>query len=131
MALRRLPAQLSPLLANLLQGRARRTCFLRHTNFDYRRALLPGARVIACERDPRDIGLSIFTYRFYGVHAYANDLADLGWYIGQQRRLMAHWRNVLPNPIMTVRLQDLAEHGPVGQPIEALVDLVKGNGSSA
>ena len=69
--------------------------------------LLPGARVIACDRDPRDIGLSIFTYRFYGVHAYANDLSDLGWYIGQQRRLMAHWRRVLPNPIMTLRLQDL------------------------
>jgi tetratricopeptide (TPR) repeat protein len=69
--------------------------------------LFPGARVIACDRDPRDIGLSIFTYRFYGVHAYANDLSDLGWYIGQQRRLMAHWRSVLPNPIMTLRLQDL------------------------
>ncbi len=72
--------------------------------------LLPGARVIACDRDPRDIGLSIFTYRFYGVHAYANDLADLGWYIGQQRRLMAHWRAVLPIPVMTVRLRDLVEN---------------------
>jgi hypothetical protein len=69
--------------------------------------LMPGATVIACDRDPRDIGLSIFTYRFYGVHAYSNDLADLGWYIGQQRRLMAHWRRVLPNPILTLRLQDL------------------------
>lgn len=74
--------------------------------------LLPGARVIACDRDPRDIGLSIFTYRFYGVHAYANDLSDLGWYIGQQRRLMAHWRTALPNPMMTVRLQDLVEDFP-------------------
>jgi hypothetical protein len=71
--------------------------------------LLPGARVIACDRDPRDIGLSIFTYRFYGVHAYANDLADLGWYIGEQRRLMAHWRNALPNPILTIRLRDWVE----------------------
>jgi tetratricopeptide (TPR) repeat protein len=71
--------------------------------------LLPGARVIACERDPRDIGLSIFTFRFYGVHAYAHDLSDLGWYIGQQRRLMAHWRAVLPNPILTVKLTDWVE----------------------
>jgi hypothetical protein len=71
--------------------------------------LMPGARVIACDRDPRDIGLSIFTFRFYGVHAYAHDLADLGWYIGQQERLMAHWATALPNPIMTARLSDWVE----------------------
>jgi hypothetical protein len=68
--------------------------------------MLPGARIIACERDPRDIGLSIFTYRFYGLHSYAHDLSDLGWYIAQQRRLMDHWRAALPNPILTVRLSD-------------------------
>ncbi len=28
--------------------------------------MLPGARIIHCERDPRDIGLSIFTFRFHG-----------------------------------------------------------------
>jgi len=71
--------------------------------------LMPGAKVIACERDPRDIGLSIFTFRFYGVHAYANDLSDLGWYIGQHRRLMTHWRAALPNSILTVRLSDWVE----------------------
>ena len=74
--------------------------------------MLPGARVIACDRDPRDIGLSIFTYRFYGLHAYAHDLSDLGWYIGQHHRLMAHWRAVLPNPLMTVRLRDWVEDFP-------------------
>ena len=71
--------------------------------------MLPGARIIACERDPRDIGLSIFTFRFYGYHGYAHDLADLGWYIAPARRLMAHWRAVLPNPILTVRLRDWVE----------------------
>jgi tetratricopeptide (TPR) repeat protein len=71
--------------------------------------MLPGARIIACERDPRDIGLSIFTYRFYGLHPYAHDLSDLGWYIAQQRRLMDHWRAALPNPILTVRLSDWVE----------------------
>jgi hypothetical protein len=74
--------------------------------------LMPGARIIACERDPRDIGLSIFTFRFYGIHGYAHDLADLGWYIAQQRRLMAHWAASLPNPIMTVRLNDWVEDFP-------------------
>jgi tetratricopeptide (TPR) repeat protein len=68
--------------------------------------MLPGARIIHCVRDPRDIGLSIFTFRFYGHHGYAHDLADLGWTIAQQNRLMAHWRNALPNPVLTVRLAD-------------------------
>jgi Flp pilus assembly protein TadD len=71
--------------------------------------LLPSAKVIACERDPRDIGLSIFTFQFYGQYAYAHDLADLGWTIAQQRCLMAHWRTALPNPTLTLRLTDWVE----------------------
>jgi len=68
--------------------------------------MLPGTRIIHCVRDPRDIGLSIFTFRFYGHHPYAHDLADLGWYIGEHDRLMAHWKAVLPNPILTLPLSD-------------------------
>jgi len=68
--------------------------------------MLPGAKIIHCVRDPRDIGFSIFTFRFYGYHPYAHDLADLGWYIGEHDRLMAHWKAVLPNPILTVALSD-------------------------
>jgi tetratricopeptide (TPR) repeat protein len=68
--------------------------------------MLPGARIIHCERDPRDIGLSIYAQLFQGAHNYAHDLADLGWTIAQQQRLMAHWKAALPNPILTVRLDD-------------------------
>ena len=73
--------------------------------------MLPGARIIHCVRDPRDIGFSVFTFRFYGTHPYAHDLADLGWTIAEQLRLMAHWRAVLPNPVLpnpvlTVALSD-------------------------
>jgi Flp pilus assembly protein TadD len=71
--------------------------------------MLPGARIIHCVRDPRDIGLSIFTFRFYGHHPYAHDLGDLGWYIAQHDRLMAHWRDALPNPILTLALKDWVE----------------------
>ena len=68
--------------------------------------MLPGARIIHCTRDPRDIGLSIFTFRFFGYHPYAHDLADLGWYIAEHKRLMAHWQTALPNPLLTVQLKD-------------------------
>ena len=68
--------------------------------------LLPGARIIYCRRDPRDIGLSIFQFRFFGYHPYAHDLADLGWYIGEHERLMEHWVSVLPLPICQVALAD-------------------------
>jgi tetratricopeptide (TPR) repeat protein len=71
--------------------------------------LLPGARVIHCTRDPRDIGLSIFQLRFFGFHPYAHDLANLGWTIGEHARLMAHWREVLPLPILDVALSDWVE----------------------
>jgi tetratricopeptide (TPR) repeat protein len=71
--------------------------------------MLPGAKIIHCLRDPRDIGFSIFTFRFHGFHGYAHDLADLGWYISEQQRLMEHWKSALPSRILTVRLTDWIE----------------------
>ncbi len=58
--------------------------------------LFPKAKIIHCVRDPRDIGFSIFTFRFHGEHGYAHDLADLGWMIGEQDRLMKHWKARFP-----------------------------------
>ena len=69
-------------------------------------AMLPGAKFIHCVRDPRDLGFSIFTFRFHGAHGYAHDLGDLGWAIGQQVRLMEHWKAALPGRILTVALND-------------------------
>jgi Flp pilus assembly protein TadD len=71
--------------------------------------LLPGARVIRCMRDPRDIGLSIFQRRFFGYHPYAHDLADLGWYIGQHEAAMRYWESALPVPMITIALTDWIE----------------------
>ena len=71
--------------------------------------MLPGAKFIYCARDPRDIGLSVFTFRFHGYHPYSHDLADLGWTIGQHGKLMDHWRAVLSDRIVTVNLSDWVE----------------------
>lgn len=62
--------------------------------------LLPGARIVCCTRDLRDVGMSIFQHRFIGHHPYAHDLADLGWYMAAQQRLLAHWQACLPSAIL-------------------------------
>ena len=64
--------------------------------------LLPGARVICCTRDLRDVGASIFQHGFLGHHPYAHDLADLGWAMAQHERLLRHWRAVLTRPMLVV-----------------------------
>jgi tetratricopeptide (TPR) repeat protein len=62
--------------------------------------LFPGARIIHVRRDPRDIALSIFFHHFTGHHPYAYHLEDLAQHYRFYHRLMAHWRRVLPIPIL-------------------------------
>ncbi len=64
--------------------------------------LLPGARIICCTRDPRDVGASIFGHRFIGHHPYAHDLTDLGWYMATHTRLLEHWQATLPSSMLLV-----------------------------
>ena len=72
--------------------------------------LFPGARVIHCRRDPRDTCLSCyFSYLLPESNPFASDLADLGFAYREYERLMQHWAEVLPLPILEV-------------PYEAVVD---------
>ena len=58
--------------------------------------VFPNAKVIHVRRNPVDTCLSCFQVNFARGHAYSNDLADLGEYYGAYRRVMEHWRTVLP-----------------------------------
>lgn len=58
--------------------------------------LFPNAHIIHCTRDPIDNCVSCFTHHFNENHGYNTDLAVLGQYYREYRRLMAHWREVLP-----------------------------------
>lgn len=69
--------------------------------------LFPAGRIIHTVRDPRDCCLSCYFQPFVGDHPYAQDLGDLGFYFGEYRRLMAHWRGVLDLPVLEVRYEDL------------------------
>jgi tetratricopeptide (TPR) repeat protein len=71
--------------------------------------LFPRARIIHCQRDPRDTCLSIFFQQFTKGHTYANDLADLSFYYRQYERLMSHWREVIDIPMIEIKYADLVD----------------------
>lgn len=72
---------------------------------------LPRARIIHCKRHPVDTCLSIFFQRFNRGHRYAFDLDDLAFYYRQYRRLMAHWKKVLPpENYFEVQYEDLVSN---------------------
>jgi len=63
-------------------------------------AALPHARIIHMRRNPIDTCLSIYFQRFEAANTYVNDLEDLAHYYREYRRLMQHWRTVLPEGVM-------------------------------
>lgn len=69
--------------------------------------LFPGARIIHVVRDPLDTCLSCYANSFSTAHAYTQNLGDLGHAYVQYRRLMAHWRRVLPIRLHEVRYENL------------------------
>ena len=60
------------------------------------RRVLPGAYIIHCRRDPRDLCLSAYMTLFSGGEAWAASRARLAFYYREYQRLMRHWRTVLP-----------------------------------
>jgi len=82
--------------------------------------LFPNAHIIHCMRNPADTCLSCYTKRFNSRHPYNYDLADLGFYYREYRRLMAHWRRVLPISLFDLRYEEtVSEPEPV---IRALIE---------
>ena len=68
--------------------------------------LFPRARFIYCRRDLRDVALSCWVTNF-GAIRWANDLDQLARRIVQHKRIMAHWREVLPVPVLEVGYEDM------------------------
>jgi tetratricopeptide (TPR) repeat protein len=61
---------------------------------------LPNARIVHLIRDPVDTCLSCFSKLFSYPLSFTYDLGELGRYHSAYRRLMAHWRAVLPTDAM-------------------------------
>jgi Sulfotransferase domain. len=63
--------------------------------------MLPEAKIVHTIRNPLDNGLSVFMQHLHlQVAGYSADLADIGHYYGQYRRLMAHWKALYPDSIL-------------------------------
>lgn len=58
--------------------------------------LFPHGKIIVCQRDPRDVCLSIYAENFGLGQAFATDLDDLVCFYREYRRLVAYWRQALP-----------------------------------
>ncbi len=71
--------------------------------------LFPRARIIHCTRSALDTCISCFFHNFTEAHEYTNDLMHLGSFYLDYQRLMDHWNNVLPNPILEVCYEKLLD----------------------
>src|SRR5215470_11336424 len=80
-------------------GSAQRVVDKAPANTDYLgliHAVLPKARIIYLRRDPIDTCLSCYFQPLQPSLNFSMDLGDLAHYYQQHRRLMDHWRSVLP-----------------------------------
>ena len=91
-------------------GESRRVIDKTPTNFHYLgliARLLPNARIVHCRRDVRDSGLSCYFQNFKAPLAWSTDLVDIGRYTRAYETIMAHWRTVLPKPILEIDYEAL------------------------
>jgi tetratricopeptide (TPR) repeat protein len=74
-------------------------------------SVFPNARIIWMSRDPIDTCLSCYFQHFSVAMNFTMDLADLAHYYRSHRRLMEHWRRVLPDgSMLEVPYSELVAH---------------------
>jgi tetratricopeptide (TPR) repeat protein len=68
---------------------------------------LPGAKIIHVEREPMDSCYAIYKTLFRDAYPFSYQLREIGAYYLAYRKLMAHWLELMPGIIHTVRYEDL------------------------
>jgi tetratricopeptide (TPR) repeat protein len=68
-------------------------------------ALFPKAKFIHCRRDLRDIAVSCWMTNFRSIR-WANDPDHIAARFAEHRRIMDHWRQVLPVPVLEVDYEE-------------------------
>lgn len=72
-------------------------------------SLFPGARIIHCRRDARDVLVSCFVELFNPERVELTSAAGIVGLIREEAELMEHWRRVLPVKPHEVRYEDLVK----------------------
>ena len=86
--------------------------------------LFPGARIVHCRRSPLDNCLSCFFQNFSSGQEYSFDLAELGRFYQDYRRMMTAWSEVLPLEVFDLAYEDLvADLEAVGRKLLAFCGL--------
>jgi tetratricopeptide (TPR) repeat protein len=68
--------------------------------------MFPKARILHCTRNPFDTCLSNYFQNFNDSYEYSFDLRHIGNYYSEYTRLMAHWREALPMPMLEINYED-------------------------
>lgn len=72
----------------------------------------PNAIIIHLRREPRDVAISNYFTDYqarFGGMGFAYDLQHIGEQIADEQRLMAHWKRLLPNRILTIDYETLIQ----------------------
>lgn len=86
------------------------------------RLMFPTAPILHAVRDLRATGFSLYNANFGAHEPWKHDLDDLAHYLCQYRRLMAHWKVVLPGPCTEIVYEELVSDP--GRQIPALLAAV-------
>lgn len=85
--------------------------------------LFPESTIIYCSRTPLDIAMSCYRSNFARGQEWSFSKAALCWQIENHRRIMSHWKSVLPDRIHEVQYEEL-----VTNPEYVIRDMVMATG---
>ena len=68
---------------------------------------MPDARVAWLQRNPDDVALSCYRNHFTAGLAWTYSLTDIADYIRAEERMLAHWKAIFTDRILTVPYEDL------------------------
>ncbi len=69
--------------------------------------ILPNAKVIDARRHPLDSCLGSYKQLFFKGQSFTYEQFELGHYYLQYRRIMEHWKDVLPGKVLDVHYEQM------------------------